>query len=725
MQSVSQSWKDNQNKTLVNEGYVEIHFKVTDPDAYEDATATDNGHIYFADTGYIVSEVDKNIRPYATLERNQWLLDGSREILPNGGYGEVGFVDDGLCTPDRVFTTNPIVTVNFTKVHPNMLQGITIRWSEFLNEYAEEFIVTAYNGETVVATKTVSDNTSVLSVVEVDMSGYDRMTIEVVKWSLPYRRARIDEVFIGINKIYSKKDIFSYSCSQSVDPISAELPKSEISFSIDNVDDSYNPQNTEGLSKYLIERQAVTVKYGYKLDDGSVEWIKGGNYYLSEWDAQQNGMSAEFKARDLLEFMTKTYYKGLYSSNGKSLYELAEDVLMDAELPLNSDGSVKWVIDDKLKSYYTVAPLPIDTHSNCLQLIANAGESVIYQDRTGTLRIEQRITKSSNIVDFGVHNDILWTHDISSPDRLKLLNQLTPGKYSVSLTSKLVSKTSNFAEGDVSRIVFMFANGGYKQAVLSWSESDDIGTVKTSVSDITFTEREMGLGITTIYIYGCGRLGFGTTGSADILNISLDMVDMDYDISMFNSYSKSDLSLSKPLKQVDVPCYSYSIAEQSSELYRGNMQINGTVNLTITYSGAATDVMANITGGTLNSATYYSNACMLSITAEGDVEITITGYLLQTSSVNVVTESGLTGETVSVDNPLITNQNRAIAVGKWVETYMRNRAILSSEWRADPRLDALDVVDNENDYNTNKVLMTSIKYSYSGAFKGSAEGRVI
>ena len=56
---------------------------------------------------------------------------------------------------------------------------------------------------------------------------------------------------------------------------------------------------------------------------------------------------------------------------------------------------------------------------------------------------------------------------------------------------------------------------------------------------------------------------------------------------------------------------------------------------------------------------------------------------------------------------------------------MKNRMTLSSDWRADPRLDALDVVDNENDYNTNKVLMTNVKYSYNGAFKGSGEGRVI
>jgi hypothetical protein len=56
---------------------------------------------------------------------------------------------------------------------------------------------------------------------------------------------------------------------------------------------------------------------------------------------------------------------------------------------------------------------------------------------------------------------------------------------------------------------------------------------------------------------------------------------------------------------------------------------------------------------------------------------------------------------------------------------MKNRMVLESNWRADPRLDALDIVSNENSYNTNKVLMTSVEYSYNGAFKGKGEGRVI
>ena len=598
MQKVSQEWKDNQNELLVPESEIELSMRITDPDAYEDASASDNGNMYFAQTDDIVSGVDYVMRPTLTLEQNLWVLDGSGEVLDTDNYGTNRYISNISCGLDKIFTTRPVITISFSKVFTELLQGVTIVWSKLWEEYAEEFIVTAYNGETVVATKTVTDNTSIKSIVYMDIIDYDSITIEIVRWSLSNRRARVEEVVIGIDKSYTKEDLFSYSHSQSVNPLSTELPKVEVSFSIDNVDNSYNPHNPQGLSKYLIERQEITVKYGYKIND-KIEWIDGGRFYLSEWDAPQDGMTAEFKASDLLEFMRKTYYGGTYYPNGRSLYDLAVDVLTDAELPLNKDGSVKWKIDDSLKNIYTVAPLPIDTHANSIQLIANAGGCVIFQDRVGVLRIEPIVSNSSN------------------------------------------------------------------------------------------------------------------------------MTNTDYSINYFNSYSKSNISLSKPIKDVAIGFYQYSVANDSTELYKGDANIVGTRELIITYSGSATNVNATVSGGTLNSATYYTNACKLTITASGKVTVTVTGKLLESAKTEISIYNNDSGETVSVDNVLITSLDRASVIGEWIRSYYNNRMTLSSSWRADPRLDALDIVDNENDYGTSKVLMTDVTYDYNGAFKGSGEGKVI
>ena len=160
-------------------------------------------------------------------------------------------------------------------------------------------------------------------------------------------------------------------------------------------------------------------------------------------------------------------------------------------------------------------------------------------------------------------------------------------------------------------------------------------------------------------------------------------------------------------------------------MYNGVISISGTQELIVTYSGSATNVSATVSGGTLNSATYYTNACKLTITASGNVTIVVTGKSLQSSKTELSIYNSDNGETVSVDNVLITDIDRAKVIGEWVRSYHANRMTLSSSWRADPRLDALDIVTNENDYSTTNVLMTEVKYDYNGAFKGSGEGKVI
>ena len=530
MQTVSENWKNAHRQTLLNESLVEVSLDIADPDSLADASSQDNGAVYISDSSRVVSEVDKKIVPYCTLEQNLWLLDGGCKALPESNFGESGYVGDVLSDEVCVFSSKmPIVTINFSQVFNSLIPGITITWSTAYGEFADSFVVTAYNGDTVVAEKEVIGNRSVKSLVMLDIVNYDRIVIRVKKWCLPYHRARVEEIFVGMNKVYSKTELFGYSHTQSVDPVSTSLPKMEIKFSVGNLDGEYNPYNKEGFAKYLMTRQEVKARYGLKLNDGSVEWIKGGTFYLSEWYAKQNGMTADFTARDLLEFMSDSYDES-HDLSPRTLYDLAVKVLLAADLPLNGDGTVKWVIDESLKSITTTAPLPKDTIANCLQVIANAGGCVLYQDRSGTLRIE-------------------------------------PLKF-----------------------------------------------------DVT-----------------------------------------DYKINLFNSYSKSEITIAKPIKQVSVKVYSYT---------------NG----------------------------------------DNGVESTTT---------EVVVGVGITGETIVVDNPLVTDSDRASAIGEWIGTNLGNRMTLDSSWRADVRLDALDIVTNENSYNTNNVRMTDVEFKFNGAFRGTGKGKVI
>ena len=389
MQTVSNDWKSIHKRTMLKESFVEISLGIADPESLNKASSKDNGAVYISNTPQVVDRVDKKFVPYCTLEQNLWVLDGNRKAIPEYEFGDCGYIADALSDDSCIFSKKiPVITIDFKQVFSNLIPGITITWSNTYGDFADSFTVVAYKGDKVVAEKDVVGNRSTKTLVWVDIPEYDTIKIFINKWCLPNRRARVERIFVGLEKIYGKTELFDYSHTRFVDPLSTSLPKDEIKFSIYNENGEYNPYNKNGLAKYLMERQEVTSRYGMKLDDGSIEWVKGGTFYLSEWYAKQNGIVADFTARDLLEFMSDIYTE-THNLTARTLYDLAVLVLNKANLPRNIDGSVKWRIDDSLKEITTFAPLPEDTLANCLQLIANAGGCVMYQDRTGTLCIER------------------------------------------------------------------------------------------------------------------------------------------------------------------------------------------------------------------------------------------------------------------------------------------------------------------------------------------------
>lgn len=84
------------------------------------------------------------------------------------------------------------------------------------------------------------------------------------------------------------------------------------------------------------------------------------------------------------------------------------------------------------------------------------------------------------------------------------------------------------------------------------------------------------------------------------------------------------------------------------------------------------------------------------------------------------------GETQTVTNDYIYNAEYAANVASWVRDVLNPRRTVSGEFRADPRLDLFDIVTVEDKYGeAMTVAITSIKYTFNGAFRGSFTGRVV
>lgn len=404
MIAVSEAWRVAQNQTLAPEGFIEISYEVTEPGLHNDATESDNGSASWANSREVANGLTKNTRTYMSCEHNYWGLDGRLSPLPDEApYGDTGFVSSVLSGADCVFTQTPTVTITFSKVREQPLEGITINWGE---EFPTEFTVVAYNGTTVVNSTVVSGNTGLVSVVALDIADYNKISIIVNKWQLPHHRARIADIFLGIKYTLTKKDIMDYAHEQIGDSLSASLPKNSVTFSLDNTKMDFNPDNLSGKYKYIAERQKLNVRYGLMIGN-EVEWIPAGTFFLCEWSVPSNGLVVTFTARDLLEFMDSVYV----GPKSGALYDIATAALVQAELPVLSDGSNPWYIDDILKDIVVdFNSVTTDfTIDQVLQMCANAACCVMYQDRYGVLRIERM---RQNFSGYGIKQ----FHSLSFPE---------------------------------------------------------------------------------------------------------------------------------------------------------------------------------------------------------------------------------------------------------------------------------------------------------------------
>lgn len=387
MQSVSKNWDKNQSERIITApSFLELSIIVTDPEARASATSSASGETFWSDAETLVDVQPKAPIRYATLEHNLFVLDGSFKLLPDEApYGDNGYISDELSGADASFAAPPTITISFPRVFLTSLEGLTITWGKaYTGEYASEFRVTAYNGSTAVAEKTVSGNTSVVSRVFLEMTGYDSIVVTILKWSLPVRRARITTITVGIEHVYQKGDLAEYKHTSSVDLLARELPTEEVSFRVDNSDLLYDPDNDAGLSKYLMERQEVTVTYGYTLGS-TLETIPAAVVYLDEWETPRDGIFASFTARGATVYMNDKYT----GASAGTLYEIASAAFTQAGLPRLDTGEQRWSVDTSLSSIS--APSGVDlsgyTTGEVVQLCANAACCVLRQDRKGVFRI--------------------------------------------------------------------------------------------------------------------------------------------------------------------------------------------------------------------------------------------------------------------------------------------------------------------------------------------------
>lgn len=394
MKVVSKEYKKITNQIIRPTSLFQASLEMIDRSVESDATVITSEQTPFA-TGVFdkVHEGD-----YATFEKNFFEVGSNLRILPESNYLKNGYVSQAMSDENGDFQESsgdeyneefprgiPILEFTFRSV-----RNFIAMTYEFARSYPTKIRVTYYldgkqRGQFI---STPND----VNFVDAENHIYDcdRITFEFLSLSKPNQRLRIARMLFGYEKKFEMKDIISTNHTLSVDPISSSLPYEKLALKVNNLDKDYNPDNPQGTWVYFTNGQPLSIRYGVKIGDRT-EWVEAGRLLLSDAPTVDRN-TANFEAVDVLSTLTNVYYKGEWRAGGRSLYDLALDVLKDA-------GVTAYSLSESLKDVKTMSPLPMIPHRECLQLIANAGECVLYTSNQGVITLEKQ-THDDAPVDF-------------------------------------------------------------------------------------------------------------------------------------------------------------------------------------------------------------------------------------------------------------------------------------------------------------------------------------
>lgn len=765
MQIVSDAYKEEIEKNIRNRGHIRVSIGVINQTAQDNANVTENSDLtYFsepkADSIFMSSA---SIRDYATDEEDFTKVDGTMYFLPKEDAG-IEFYKCGIITNDM----KGAIYIAFEGVGHLDIKGLTIDFGESHPTY---FRVQTNNtiheygcDDRFFGTDDPYDDTSFIIITPLMMK-------------ITNTRLRIYSISLGISNTFTDSDVLDFTSKEYVSPVTDSIPSRDMVIKINNRNQYYNPDNPESAIAYMEVGQRVTVQFGYDLDEVGLqtEWVSEIVSHLTEWGATDS--DATFTATDMFYSLTGTYYKGLYRPEGISLYDLAVDVLADA-------GVTKYHIDSYLHDIIVYNPMPPVNHAAALQIIANAGRCVLYEDRGGSVYLESSFMPDINV---STNGETEYSHAMNiatSGDKPAYgidSNNFTPvdgsvyfmageedyketGYISHSLFLARAVELGQPLPSGAANVILMRTDGG-EEIVGTWTDGTPsvilsleavyssyglkiqfreqaarkfrIQTYNDSipVDDYTYENEDI------VFSTDDAFLGFNSmvitilVGYANA-RVTIDSVILgektDYVIRRKKMTATPEATRQRDVKSIKVARDVYTTSSEEKEISKETITVSPddpTYYIYMSDPGYDFTAISNTNGVTAEvteSSSYYAKITFTGVTHEMDVEYVLKGYKYTITETFVTKEYNFDGEEIAWANPLISNDALAIELADWLSSYYLGDVQYNVTWMGDPRLDANDLMYLElKDRETTMIRAYQNELSYNGSWRNSIQARKV
>ena len=735
MLSVSNIYKQSMNEHYRNQSYLVVTIGIINQAAQKGAAFVEEHgaqYSYLSNLKRPLDNYDVEFN-YVTLEQDWYKLDGTMLFPPRPESADYLF-NNGVISKDIL---GPIC-IRFNAAYD--IRGLTIDWGP---NYPVDFTIT--NG---IKTVEITGNALSYWTSEEIFDGTEYLLITPQTMVNGQGRLRIQKMFMGVGISFENKKITKSSKTEYASPVMEELPTVDFTMTIENKDRLFDVENKTSAIYYLEVGQEVTVRYGYEMPDGSIYWMDGCVCNLADWEADDEEMS--FSAKDKIDDLSETYYRGQYRAEGISLYDLAVDVFTDAGL-----DSRYYELDEYLKTVTVYNPLPCVSHKECLQIIANAGRCRLYQDRQGIICIQAAFTTviSPERMEVTSEDAAEWSNLPSVVNGITKYEYATLSQdhYRMDGTMYFLPRSGSFLPaGFVSRAVSdgdgnftvnpkfsikLEAAMKYYSLQLNFSSSPASGvTIHTyyegdlqeSYAVPEITEKE---NLIEHEFPQFDQIEFEFTKAQPNSRVFVDSVVFgdvtDYYLD-YRNMKKSPKGIQKEkVTRVDVVQSLYGLTDEVKNIFQETVDVTGCDTHTFYFSEASYDVTASAGDTELtitDSSAWYVTVDVSGLT--GSQEIVVDGKAYTITNKVFSKTINTTGTVEQWKNPLISGDDLAALQAEWLGNYYANNIEYEINYRGEPRLDIGDIAFLESKSVDNlQIQLYEHKLDFGTGLSGSIKAR--
>lgn len=359
---VSAEWQEGIREKFRLQGFLRISLEVVPPGLVTGIPVATDDTFEYSDAKTLTDHIENIGNVYASLDPNRWTLDGAVRIFSP---------ED---TTPIWWSNNPEQTqldVEFTK--PYSLLGLTITWDTDTHSWPQSFTIRSKSATNQYVSTTFHPK-EVREFYQMEMEDVVNLTITILEWNKPNWCPRISEIILGMYLEFDNLDrILSAKAAAKTSPLSQEQPSNSLQVVLRNLDKYFDPQLKIGVSKHIVQKQIMKAAWGFMLDIDTVEWTPELTYIVDNLVVAQDSKNATLNFTNRLALLTHDFKLGTYTGTSRTLYELAQYVLENSDILLETESISPWYLDPTLKNHRTTAPIPSLATNVILQYIALAG----------------------------------------------------------------------------------------------------------------------------------------------------------------------------------------------------------------------------------------------------------------------------------------------------------------------------------------------------------------